>query len=278
MLPSECLGTQHRLLVMDLVVKSFKAKKRSVGVARVRWWNLTRENATSLLKKIKSEASWKLIEDADKMWEGMAQYIRRSAKEVLGISRGGGGRTKGAWLWNDEVKEREKEKQNAYAALSVSTSEEEKRVTEATYKAVKKLAKKAIIIAKNNAYERLYQKLNTRDREKDVFKLAMDREKKTWDLGNIRCIKGEDGKVLVEEIKIRNRWCSYLSSLFNGESVYSPCLERWVQEGHQNDRACSCTSKEEVKDALRKIKFEKAIGSDLVPMKILKCLGEEGLE
>jgi len=38
---SEYLGTQHRLLVMDLVIKDFKAKKRSEGVTRVRWWNLT---------------------------------------------------------------------------------------------------------------------------------------------------------------------------------------------------------------------------------------------
>ena len=56
-LPSECLETQHRLLVMDLVIKSFKAKKRHMGVIRVRWWNLTRENATKLSEKIKSEAS-----------------------------------------------------------------------------------------------------------------------------------------------------------------------------------------------------------------------------
>jgi len=35
--PSECLGTQHRLLAMDLVTKSFKVKKRSRGVARVTW-------------------------------------------------------------------------------------------------------------------------------------------------------------------------------------------------------------------------------------------------
>jgi len=56
-IPSECLGTQHRLLVMDLMIKSFKLKKRSRGVARVRWWNLTRENTTKLSEKIKSEAS-----------------------------------------------------------------------------------------------------------------------------------------------------------------------------------------------------------------------------
>jgi len=56
-IPSECVGTQHKLLVMDMGIKSFKAKKRNVGVSRVRWWNLTRENATKLSKRIKSEAS-----------------------------------------------------------------------------------------------------------------------------------------------------------------------------------------------------------------------------
>ena len=35
-IPSECLETQHRLLVMDLVIKDFKTKKRSGGVTRVR--------------------------------------------------------------------------------------------------------------------------------------------------------------------------------------------------------------------------------------------------
>jgi len=36
-LPIECLGIQHRFLVMDLVIKGFKVKKRSGGVSRVRW-------------------------------------------------------------------------------------------------------------------------------------------------------------------------------------------------------------------------------------------------
>ena len=32
MIHNECLGTQHRLWVMDLVFKSFKVKTRSVGM------------------------------------------------------------------------------------------------------------------------------------------------------------------------------------------------------------------------------------------------------
>jgi len=71
------------------------------------------------------------------MWDGIAQCIRRSAKEILGVSRGGGGRNNEAWRWNEEVREKIKEKQKAYAALSSCTSEEEKGVREATYKVVK---------------------------------------------------------------------------------------------------------------------------------------------
>jgi len=42
----------------------------------------------------------------------MAECIQRSAKEVLGISRGSEGRIKGVWWWNEGVKEKVKEKQN----------------------------------------------------------------------------------------------------------------------------------------------------------------------
>jgi len=137
------------------------------------------------------------------------------------------------------VKEIVKEKQNAYTALSNSTSEEDKEVREATYKVGKRLAKKAVTIAKNTAYERLYHKLETRESEKDVLKLARAREKKTRDLGGIRCIKGEDGRILVQETKIRERWQNYFYMLFNGENEYFTRWERGVRERDQNDRACS---------------------------------------
>jgi len=55
-------------------------------------------------------------------------------------------------------------------------------------------------------------------------------------------------------------------------------LKRGVQEPHLNDRACSLISNEEVKEALRKMKSKKAVGPDLIPVEIWKCLGEKGLE
>ena len=41
------------------------------------------------------------------------------------------------------------------------------------------MAKKVVIIVKNNVFERLYQKLETKEGEKVVFKLARANEKKT---------------------------------------------------------------------------------------------------
>jgi len=75
--------------------------------------NFAREKVTKSSEKIKSEANWKVIRDTDAMWEGMTQCIRRSTKEVLGVSRGGGGRQSRVWWWNEEVREKVKEKQTA---------------------------------------------------------------------------------------------------------------------------------------------------------------------
>jgi len=173
------------------------------------------------------------------------------------------------WWWNEEVKEKVKKKQNAYATLSSTTLKEEREVSETKYKAAKQLEKKAITIGKNNAYKRLYQRLDTKDSEKDVFKLAKVREKKTRDLENVRCTKGKDDQVLVEETKIRERWQSYFSKLFNGKrSEYPLRLENGVQEGHQNDRVNRHISKEDVKDALRKMKLKKLVGLGLIPVEI----------
>jgi len=50
------------------------------------------------------------------------------------------------------------------------------------------------------------------------------------------------------------------------------------QEGLQNDQFCSCISKEEVTEVLGKMKIGKAVGPDLIPVEICKCLGDEGIE
>jgi len=84
---------------------------------------------------------------------------------------------------NEEVKELRK------------TRSMENDVNKARYKGAKRIAKKAVAVAKNSAYERLYQRIDPKEGENEVFKLVRARERRTRDLSSIRCIKDDDGKV-----------------------------------------------------------------------------------
>ena len=83
---------------------------------------------TKLAEKIEIECKWGLEEDTNKIWEEMGDCIQQSAKEVLGVSKGGSGRMRGAWWWCKEEKEKVKAKQEKYKALVGSRTDEEKEV------------------------------------------------------------------------------------------------------------------------------------------------------
>ena len=57
-----------------------------------------------------------------------------------------------------------KAKQEKFKALMDSRTEEKVEFNKVQYRNAKKEAKKAIAVVKNNAYERLYQKLNSEGR------------------------------------------------------------------------------------------------------------------
>ena len=59
--------------------------------------------------------------------------------------------------------------------------------------------------------------MGTKEGEREVFKLARVRERRTRDLGVVRCIKDEEGKVLTEDADIKERWQSLFAKLLNGE-------------------------------------------------------------
>ena len=56
----------------------------------------------------------------------------------------------------------------------------------------------AVTTAKNNT------QIEAKEGETEVFKVRV-REIKTWDLRNARCIKDEDGKLLIKETQIKEK-------------------------------------------------------------------------
>ena len=133
-----------------------------------------------------------------------------------------------------------------------------------------------MVIAKNNAYKRLYQKLNAIGGENEVFKLARATERLTRDLSSVRCIKDENGRVLVEDTKVKKRWQGYFCKLFNGEVL--DVLQHnghLVREEQQNYRPGRPITRDEVMETLRKMKSGKAVGPDSIPVEVWKSLGED---
>jgi hypothetical protein len=67
------------------------------------------------------------------------------------------------------------------------------------YKEVRRNTKKVVSEARGQAYAELYQKLDTKEGENDVYKMAKLRERKTRDFNQVKFIKDEPHRLLVKD-------------------------------------------------------------------------------
>jgi hypothetical protein len=54
-------------------------------------------------------------------------------------------------------------------------------------------------------YAELYQKLDTKEGENDVYKMAKLRERKTRDFNQVKCNKDEADRFLMKDDEIKNK-------------------------------------------------------------------------
>ncbi len=66
-------------------LKRYKTKK-----PRIKWWALKWEKQDVFKDKMIKEGKWNLDKDVDRIWNEMANCIKRVAKDVLGESKGCG--------------------------------------------------------------------------------------------------------------------------------------------------------------------------------------------
>jgi hypothetical protein len=59
------------------------------------------------------------------------------------------------------------------------------------YKVAKKTAKRTVSEARGRMYNGLYQRLGTKEGEKDIYRMTKSRERKTRDIIQVKCIKDE---------------------------------------------------------------------------------------
>ncbi|XP_071709338.1 uncharacterized protein [Rutidosis leptorrhynchoides] len=225
-------SSQHRLLVMDLVLRRWVNRSVRPVQPTILWKKLNSEKAetskTLVIERVEAEVEMVSHDDADQMWNCLASTIREAAKEALGVAVGtsrGHRSDRESWWFSDEVQSKVVLKQLRFRELitcrkgtPVGRSKVEER-----YKEARREAKKAVALAKDKAYEDLYRKLDSKEGANDIYRIAKARERRRRDLDNIKFIKNEAGQTLVKEDKIRKRWEGYFSSLFAGGRP--ECLE-----------------------------------------------------
>ncbi|XP_019226664.1 PREDICTED: craniofacial development protein 2-like [Nicotiana attenuata] len=116
-----------------------------------------------------------------RFWEGLDEIVRNIPPTVrlfIGGDFNGLGRLQVAIMrWNEVVQGKVEAKKAAYLKLVGSTGEEEKRANSERYKAAREEAKLAVTEAKATTFARLYEDLEDKGREKNIFRLAKARER-----------------------------------------------------------------------------------------------------
>ncbi|XP_067349374.1 uncharacterized protein [Channa argus] len=267
-LVGESVARQHRMVVckMMLVVRKMK---RTKAEQRTKWWKLKKEECCVVFRE---ELTQNLggLEVLPDDWTTTANLIRKIGRRVLGVSSGKRKADKETWWWNEEVQECIQRKRLAKKKWDTERTEESRQ----EYREIQRKVKVEVAKAKQRAYEDLYVRLDTKEGEVDLYRLARQRDRDGKDVQQVSVIKDKNGNVLTGARSVMGRWKENFEELMNEENE----RERRVEEVTGVEQEVAKISKSEVRSALKRMKSGKAVGPDDKPVEVWKCLGEVAVE
>ncbi|KAK3548755.1 hypothetical protein QTP70_020328 [Hemibagrus guttatus] len=264
----ESVARQHRMVVCRMTLMICK-KKRSETEKKTKWWKLKKEECCEKFRqKLRQALGGQVLLPDD--WETTAEVIRETGRKVLGVSSGRRKEDKETWWWNEEVQDSIQRKRLAKKKWDMDRTEENRQ----EYKELQRRVKREVSKAKQKAYDELYTRLDTREGEKDLYRLARQRDRDGKDVQQVRVIKDRDGRVLTSEESVQRRWKEYFEELMNEENE----REKRVEGVNSVEQKVDKIRKDEVRKALKRMKSGKAVGPDDIPVEVWKCLGEAAVE
>lgn len=268
-LPNEIIAPQHRPVVVDFRLMKKTTTKTKTGDAKIKWWKLRKsprqvgQAITAVIPQVDQTAS------VEATWQQGASEIRNAAKGLLGMTRPGTKRIgRETWWWTDEVEAVVKRKKEAYRQWRRSRTQQDRD----NYNLWRKEAKVQIAKAKQEHYKDLYHRLETKEGENDIYRIAKARQAKTRDIGNVRIVKAADGKVLYNNKDIMGRWKDHYETISNIEFPHPP-----IPQAPPHPGPVLTITEAEVEEAIKKMKLGKCTGPDDIPADIWKIAGIRGV-
>ena len=152
----------------------------------VRWWKLKK---TSCQEAFRQEVTRILggKHGLPDQWDKTAEMLRKTTETVLGVTFGKRKRDRKTWWWNEEVQESVKEKKETKKAMDKMKDEKSKKI----YKEKKSKTKKVVAMAKGRA-QKICIRLETKEGEKELYRLARLRDRAGKDVQHVRVLKDKN--------------------------------------------------------------------------------------
>ena len=208
------------------------------------------------------------MEGNSSVWKGYQDCVVETAEEICGKKRGKC-RHGETWWWKEEVKEAIDKKKAAFKCMKADGNDETKEM----YKIAKKEAKKAVAKAKSEATMEMMNDFHGKQGLNKLYKVAKQRSREQKDIVGMKCIKDDQGKLCFDEGKMAEVWRKHMVGVMNVENERDGTAEAMMVEGPVN-----CFTEEEVKNAIKDLKYGKAGGISGVVAEHIRGSSDVGVE
>ena len=145
---------------------------------------------------------------------------------------------------------------------------------QAEYKALRNEAKRCIARIQAEVMKKQAETLDSKEGRQNIFRIAKQKKKERKDITGTKCLKGDNGKLLVSEEQVSGRWREYFEKLLNEENEWNGELSAEYVEGQPADMM----SKEEVRQAIQDLKVRKTAGPSGITGEMIKAAGEQAVD
>ena len=133
----------------------------------------------------------------DESWKYLVDSMVQATEGTCGRTKGPR-RHKETWWWNSEVQEAVNKKSKSFKKWLDSRQEEDLQ----SYKEHRKVASKAIAIAKASNQIEFAEHVETKEGRDKIFRIAKQLAQNKKDVTGMRCLKGADGVLRTQNEEI----------------------------------------------------------------------------